>query len=59
MSNGHGRHQRGLARVEELSAVVAEVGLVLGQAPADLDDRLAQLDGALPADVLTGPGSPG
>jgi len=36
-----------------------EVGIVLGQAPADLDDRLAQLDGAFPADVLTGPGSPG
>ncbi len=45
--------------VEEPAAVGDEIGVVLPQAPAELDDRLAQLDGTLPGDVLAGPGPPG
>ncbi len=55
MADGDGGHSRRLAGVDEPAAVAAEVGLMLGEAAAELDDRLAQLDGPLPADVLAGP----
>jgi hypothetical protein len=59
VANGNGGHQSGFAGVEQRPAVGDEIGLMLGQASTELDDRLAQLDGALSADVLAGTGATG
>jgi len=52
-------HRGGLVGVEQPVAVGGEIGVVLRQVPAQLDDRLAQLDGTLAGDVLAGPGPAG
>jgi hypothetical protein len=59
VTNGDGGHRSGFAGVEQRSAVGDEIGLMLGQASAELDDRLAELDRALSADVLARTGTTG